>query len=470
MYENEIYTNAYTDSQNNSQDNREQPMQNNESTSGGYYQTSQSAPQEPQFGQPKKGKAPKEKSKKSGGFFRKAIACASLGLCFGLCAGVGVYAVGESTGVFDLWEAVSQEKVKEVSQTTNISNGNTDSGVINTTNVTSVTSDVSDVVDRVMPSMVSIMNHYVERVSYFGQVMEQEQSASGSGIIVGENDTELLIATNYHVIADAQTLTVHFDDDTEVDAVIKGTDSDMDLAVIAVPLSEMSEETKSQIAIAQLGDSDGLKLGEPVIAIGNALGYGQSVTGGWVSALNREIVLEDGSKDTFIQTDAAINPGNSGGALLNMNGEVIGINSNKIGGTAIEGIGYAIPISAAQPILEELMTKVTRMKVSDEESGYLGIVPQSVTSDAAQIYGMPEGVFVYQIEEDTPAASGGMLRGDIITKLDGTRLSTAEELRENLKYYQAGETVNVTVMRNQNGEYEEVVLQITLGSKPSDNS
>ncbi|HKM33962.1 MAG TPA: trypsin-like peptidase domain-containing protein [Lachnospiraceae bacterium] len=444
--------------------------ENNDSINGGYYQTSQSAPQVPQFEQPQKGKASKEKSKKSSGFFRKMIACASLGLCFGLCAGVGVYAVGESTGIFDQWEAASQEKVKEVSQTTNIRNGSTESGVINTTNVTSVTSDVSDVVEKVMPSMVSIMNHYVERVSYFGQVMEQEQNASGSGIIVGENDTELLIATNYHVVADAMTLTVHFDDGTEVDAVIKGTDPDMDLAVIAVPLSEMSEETISEIAIANLGDSDSLKLGEPVIAIGNALGYGQSVTGGWVSALNREVDLEDGTKGTFIQTDAAINPGNSGGALLNMNGEVIGINSNKIGGTVIEGIGYAIPISAAQPILEELMTKETKTKVSDEESGYLGIIPQSVTSDVAQIYGMPEGVFVYQIEEETPAAKGGMLRGDIITKLDGTRLSTAEELRETLKYYQAGETVDITVMRNQNGEYEEVVLQIILGSKPSDNS
>lgn len=471
MYDNEIYTNADGQNQNNAQENNEQlneqPMQNNASFNGGYYQTSHSAPMTPQLKKSKKKK--KEKNNKAGSFFRKGIACASLGLCFGLFAGVGVYAVGESTGVFNKWESISEGNVQEVSQTGNISNGNYQPGVINTTNVTSVMSDVSDVVERVMPSMVSIMNHYVERVSYFGQVLEQEQNSSGSGIIVGENDTELLIATNYHVIADATNLTVHFDDGSEVNAVIKGTDSDMDLAVIAVSLSEMSEETKSKIAIATLGDSDGLKLGEPVIAIGNALGYGQSVTGGWVSALNREVGLEDGSKGTFIQTDAAINPGNSGGALLNMNGEVIGINSNKIGGTVIEGIGYAIPISAAQPILEELMTKVTRSKVPDEESGYLGIVPQSVTTDAAQIYGMPEGVFVYQIDEDTPAAKGGMLRGDIITKLDGTRLSTADELRETLKYYHAGETVDVTVMRSQDGEYKEMILQITLGSKPTDN-
>ncbi len=436
---------------------------------GDYYQTSQSIPAAPQYEQPSNLKEDKKKTKKSSGFFRKLIACASLGLCFGLCAGAGVYVVGESTGVFEKWENEKHDvKINEVNLPTDISDVKTPAEVVNATNVTVINSDVSDVVEQVMPSMVSIMNHYVERVSYFGRVLEQEQTGSGTGIIVGENETELLIATNYHVVADAQQLTVHFDDDQEVNAVIKGTDSDMDLAVIAVPLSEMSNETKSKIAIANLGDSDSLKLGEPVIAIGNALGYGQSVTGGWISALNREIELEDGSKGTFIQTDAAINPGNSGGALLNVNGEVIGINSNKIGGTVIEGIGYAIPISAAQPILENLMTKQTRTKVSDEESGYLGIIPQSVTSDAAQIYGMPQGVFVYQIEEDTPAAMGGMLRGDIITKLDGTRLSTADELRENLKYYRAGETVDVTVMRNQEGEYIEIVLQITLGSRPSD--
>jgi len=250
-----------------------------------------------------------------------------------------------------------------------------------------------------------------------------------------------------------------------VEAVVKGTDSDMDLAVIAVPLDALDVDTINAIHIAELGDSDALQLGEPVIAIGNALGYGQSVTGGWVSALNREIELEDGSIGTFIQTDAAINPGNSGGALLNISGEVIGINSNKIGGTAIEGIGYAIPISAAQPILEELMAKETRTKVTNGNSGYLGIVPQSVTSDVAQIYGMPEGVFVSSMEPGTPAANGGMLRGDIIIKLDGNRLSTAEELRELLEYYAAGETVEIIVKRNIDGEYVDVVLQVTLGSR-----
>lgn len=474
MYENENYTNGYV--------NGQQSAGQGGVYSGGYYQTSQSAPQSNMYAQAGNGKAKKEKKKDGvSRFFKKTLACASMGLCFGLCAGVGLYAVGESTGVFDKWQATQTvnadaediEAIKEWIAEGNVSGTATDgagSGVINTGSITAITSDVSDVVEKVMPAMVSIVNNYVERVSYFGQVMEQEATTSGSGIIVGENDTELLIATNYHVVEDAKKLTVHFIDDADLEATIKGSDPDMDLAVIAVPLSEMDSETKEAITIAKLGDSDSLKLGEPVIAIGNALGYGQSVTGGWVSALNREVTMDDGSKGTFIQTDAAINPGNSGGALLNMNGEVIGINSNKIGGTVIEGIGYAIPISAAQPILENLMTRETRNKVPDEVSGYLGIVPQSVTSDVAEIYGMPEGVFVSRVDEGTPASDAGMLRGDIIVKFDGNKLSTAEDLREMLEYYEAGETVDVTVMRNQNGEYEEVTLQVTLGSRPASNS
>lgn len=450
MYDNEIYTNQ----------------------SNGYYQAAQSAPQAPVQEPVKKNGSGKAKKKgTAGSFFRKTIACAGMGLCFGLFAGAGVYAVGEGTGLFDKLQVEKPVPV-EMSQpvSSEIKTEQTDSNLVSTTNLTTISSDVSDVVEDVMPSMVSIVNTYVERVSYFGQVMEREGDASGSGIIVGENDTELLIATNYHVVADAKKLTVHFIDGSDVEATVKGTDEDMDLAVIAVPFSELEEETKAQIAIARLGDSDSLKLGQPVIAIGNALGYGQSVTGGWVSALDREVELEDGSVGTFIQTDAAINPGNSGGALLNINGEVIGINSNKIGGTVIEGIGYAIPITAAQPILEELMTKETRNKVTDGKSGYLGIVPQSVTSDAAQLYGMPEGVFASQVEEGTPAAEAGMLRGDIITKLDGNRITTAEELRETLEYYHAGETVEIIVMRNISGEYEAVTLEVTLGSRPESNS
>ena len=451
MYENNLYTNQ---------------------NGGQYYYTAQSAPQMPENG-PKK---EKEKSGKAGAFFRKAFTCAGLGLCFGLFAGAGVWAMVAGTGILqdnkNVAAELTEESFAELSEAEKAEilaflkeNGNT-AEMVQSNNITLVSSDISDMVDDVMPSMVSIVNEYVERISYFGQIMEQEGSSSGSGIIVGENDTELLIATNFHVIEGATRLVVYFADDSYAEAVVKGTDSDMDLAVIAIKLDDLDAETKKQISVAELGDSDALELGEPVIAIGNALGYGLSVTDGIVSALDREIELEDGSTGTFIQTNAAINPGNSGGALLNINGEVIGINSNKIGGSVIEGMGYAIPISAAQPILEDLMAKETRNRVDAEDMGYLGIVPQTVSSDAASLRGMPEGVFVAQIDEDTPAAKGGLLYGDIITKFDGSRLYTAEELRNILEYYEAGETVEIVAMRMNNGSYEEVVLQVKLGKKP----
>ena len=341
----------------------------------------------------------------------------------------------------------------------------TASGINQTQTVVSVTDDVTEVVAEVMPAMVSIINEYVEEYSYFGQVVQEKKSGSGSGIIVGENETELLIATNYHVIEDARSLTVNFNDGSNASAVVKGTDPDMDLAVIAVPLSTLSEDTKSAISIAKLGDSDALQLGQSVIAIGNALGYGQSVSGGYVSALNREIEMEDGSKGTFIQTDAAINPGNSGGALLNIKGEVIGINSSKIGGSVVEGMGFAIPISAAQPILEELMAKETRTELATNQ-GYIGIRLQTVTEYDSQRYGMPTGIFVYEVMEGLAAEKAGVLRGDIITKFDGTRISTGEQLQNLLKYYNVGEEVEIVVQRNVNGIYEAMTLTIVLGEAP----
>lgn len=421
--------------------------------------------------------AGQKKKNKAGTFFRKAIACAGFGMCFGLFAGAGFYAVTQGMGLFsekeemtsatewtdESYAVLTDEQKAEIREL--IENGQNTPGAVQTSNTTMISSDVSDVVYEAMPSMVSIVNEYVERISYFGQVVEQEGSSSGSGIIVGENDTELLIATNYHVVEGAETINVYFADDTSAEAIVKGTDSHMDLAVIAISLDDISADTRHRISIAKLGDSEALELGEPVIAIGNALGYGLSVTDGIVSALDREIELEDGSTGTFIQTNAAINPGNSGGALLNINGEVIGINSNKIGGTVIEGMGYAIPISAAQPILEDLMMKETRSKVDTDRMGYLGIVPQSVSADAASLMGMQEGVFVSKVDEGTPAAESGMLYGDIIIKFDGSRLYTAEELRNMLEYYEAGETVEVVVMRIDNGQYEEVTLQVTLGSR-----
>lgn len=408
----------------------------------------------------------KKEKKKSGGFFRKVMLSVSLGLFFGLFAGIGFFAVKESYAtVSGRLESVSDDTLLG----TNVSTKESQSGikVTDTENVTVVSSDVSQVVEEVMPAMVSIVNNFTQTgTTMFGQSYSQEAASSGSGIIVAESDTELLIATNYHVVEGATKLELTFIDDSKAEAQIKGMDADMDLAVIAVPLSSLTEETKAAIAIAALGDSDTLQLGEPVIAIGNALGYGQSTTDGIVSALNREVTLEDGSTGIFIQTNAAINPGNSGGALLNIKGEVIGINSNKIGGSVVEGMGYAIPISAAKPIIDDLMNKETREKVEDGESGYLGVTLQAITQEAIYMYNMPQGIYVYSVEEGSAAAEGGMMKGDIITRFEGEKITSYQDLQDVLQYYSAGSEVDVTVMRYQNGEYESVELTLTLGSRP----
>lgn len=410
-------------------------------------------------------------SKKHGGYFRKAMVSVSLGLFFGLFAGIGFYAVQQGTGMLKTGTdtavvgEVASEAATESSQSTSQL----------ATNVTYVESDVSDVVEKVMPAMVSIVNNFTETANVFGQQYTQEEAASGSGIIVGKTDDELLIVSNNHVVESADTLTVTFIDGSEAQAQVKGLDSDMDLAVIAVSLNDLSDDTKNAITVATLGSSDDLKLGEPVIAIGNALGYGQSVTNGIVSALNREITLENGSTGlengstgTFIQTNAAINPGNSGGALLNMNGEVIGINSNKIGGTAVEGMGYAIPITSASPIIADLMERQTRTKVAEDEVGYIGISLQEVTSQISQMYNMPEGIYVVSVEEGSAAANAGIMKGDIITKFDGSSISSYSDLQKTLQYYAAGDSATITVQRPQNGEYVSVELNPTLGSRPAD--
>ncbi len=413
-----------------------------------------------------------KKTKKHGGYFRKAMVSVSLGLFFGLFAGIGFYAVQQGTGMLKTGTdtavvgEVASEAATESSQSTPQL----------ATNVTYVESDVSDVVEKVMPAMVSIVNNFTETANVFGQQYTQEEAASGSGIIVGKTDDELLIVSNNHVVESADTLTVTFIDGSEAQAQVKGLDSDMDLAVIAVSLNDLSDDTKNAITVATLGSSDDLKLGEPVIAIGNALGYGQSVTNGIVSALNREITLENGSTGTFIQTNAAINPGNSGGALLNMNGEVIGINSNKIGGTTIEGIGgttvegmgYAIPITSASPIIADLMERQTRTKVAEDEVGYIGISLQEVTPQISQMYNMPEGIYVVSVEEGSAAANAGIMKGDIITKFDGSSISSYSDLQKTLQYYAAGDSATITVQRPQNGEYVSVELNLTLGSRPAD--
>lgn len=329
-----------------------------------------------------------------------------------------------------------------------------------------VIEDVSPIVDAVMPSVVAITNTTLYKSStWFGQSQTYEVPSSGSGIIIGQNDTELLIVTNNHVIEDSTSLAVSFIDESVVEAAIKGTDSESDLAVIAVPLEKISADTKEQIKAATLGDSDSLKMGQGVIAIGNALGHGQSVTVGHVSALDREITV-DGITKKVIQTDAAINPGNSGGALLNSKGEVIGINEAKYADASVEGVGYAIPISNAKDIIEELKLRTTKIEISKEEQGYLGIQVQNVDSMMAQLYGMPQGVYVYKITEDSAAAASDLREKDIITKFDGETVRTNADLTGLLAYYKAGTKVTLTVQSMENGSYVERQVEVTLKSRP----
>lgn len=349
---------------------------------------------------------------------------------------------------------------------------------------------VAAVAQASMPSVVAITTVSVQEIpSFFGYSSHQYKSAStGSGIIVGDNDDELLIATNNHVVDGATTLSVCFigDDvanaETEtvnagdngdlnvedaVSAKIKGTDADNDLAVVAVKKSDIPEDTLNQIKIAQIGSSDDLAVGQQVVAIGNALGYGQSVTSGWISALNRTISTDDGTNSTgLIQTDAAINPGNSGGALLNMKGELIGINSAKYADSAVEGMGYAIPISKAKPILEELMNRETREKVDSSKKGYLGVSLANLTTEAIEMYNMPTGAFVRNVEDDSPAQEAGICKGDIIVKFDGQKVSDGDDLLDKLQYYKSGEKIEAVIARATNGEYEENTIELTLGTRP----
>ena len=349
---------------------------------------------------------------------------------------------------------------------------------------------VAAVAQASMPSVVAITTVSVQEIpSFFGYSSHQYKSAStGSGIIVGDNDDELLIATNNHVVDGATTLSVCFigDDvanaETEtvnagdngdlnvedaVSAKIKGTDADNDLAVVAVKKSDIPEDTLNQIKIAQIGSSDDLAVGQQVVAIGNALGYGQSVTSGWISTLNRTISTDDGTNSTgLIQTDAAINPGNSGGALLNMKGELIGINSAKYADSAVEGMGYAIPISKAKPILEELMNRETREKVDSSKKGYLGVSLANLTTEAIEMYNMPTGAFVRSVEDDSPAQEAGICKGDIIVKFDGQKVSDGDDLLDKLQYYKSGEKIEAVIARATNGEYEENTIELILGTRP----
>ena len=390
-------------------------------------------------------------SKPKKGYMKKVALVVGAAVLFGAVGGVTMQGTSYLTG-----KLLGKNTKSTVGTTKTVSNAKL------TTSTSTVTSDVSDIVENTLPSIVSITNMSVQEVqNFFGGISQQESESAGSGIIISQNDSELLVVTNNHVVEGSDTLTVTFNDGNSVEAQIKGTDSARDLAVVAVPLDKISDDTMNAIKVATLGDSDSLKVGEPAIAIGNALGYGQSVTTGIVSATGRTI---DGFDGEYIQTDAAINPGNSGGALLNANGEVIGINSAKINSSAVEGMGFAIPISDASDVIQNLMNKETRSKVSDEERGYLGIKGYDVSEEGAQMYNMPTGVYVKEVMSGGRSEKAGLTKGSIITGFEGSSISGMSSLQEQLQYYKAGEEVTLTVqIPDKNGEYTEKDIKVTLG-------
>ena len=420
------------------------PEDNNNMDNGSGYGYQQ-GPQEPQ--KPKKP------------FPKKVVAIALSTVLVGGLAGAafegGSYLTGKVLKTDNSSSASSSNKVVSNAQLTTANS--------------SVTSDISTIVENAMPSIVSITNMSVQKVqSFFGSYQEVPSESAGSGIIIGQNDSELLVVTNNHVVENSETLTVTFCNDESVEAAVKGTDSARDLAVVAVPLDSIPDDTMNQIKTAVIGDSDSLKVGEPAIAIGNALGYGQSVTTGIISAKERTI---DGYDGDYIQTDAAINPGNSGGALLNINGELIGINSAKISDSTVEGMGFAIPISDVSDIIENLMNKETRTKVDEDEQGYLGIKGYDVNETGAQMYNMPTGVYIAEVTEGGAAEKAGLSKGTIITAFDGSSVSSMDSLKGQMAYYKAGETVTITVqVPENNGEYTESKVEVTLTKAPTTTS
>lgn len=430
---------------------------------------------------------PSDHKKNRNSFQKKAGTTIALAVIFGLVASVVFQAANFTAD--RLFNAGKSDVQIKTTESVDQQEATTDSAD-ETATAASENGNVAAVAQASMPSVVAITTVSVQEIpSFFGYGSRQYKSAaSGSGIIVGDNDDELLIATNNHVVEGATTLSVCFigDDvssaETEtvnagdngdlnvedaVSAKIKGTDADNDLAVVAVQKADIPEDTLNQIKIAQIGSSDDLVVGQQVVAIGNALGYGQSVTSGWVSALNRTISTEDGTDSTgLIQTDAAINPGNSGGALLDMKGQLIGINSAKYADSSVEGMGYAIPISKAKPILEDLMNRETREKVDTSEKGYLGVVLANLTTEAIQMYNMPTGAFIRGVEEGSPAEESGICKGDIIVKFDGQKVSDGDDLLDKLQYYKSGEKIEAVVARSDNGEYKESTIELTLGTRP----
>lgn len=416
-------------------------------------------------GQGDDGKTPKKKKEHKK--MPKAVAVTGLALMFGVVSSA-TFLTTNYVGTKVLKLGTTQKSTSTTSTSAVTSNAS----LTKTSSV--VTSDVSSVVENVMPSIVSITNMSVQEVqNYFGGTSKQESESAGTGIIISQNDSELLVVTNNHVVAGSDTLTVTFADGNSVEANIKGTDSEYDVAVVAVPLDSISEDTKKAISVATLGDSTELKVGEPAIAIGNALGYGQSVTTGVISALNRSVSETDQttgetteSSVKLIQTDAAINPGNSGGALVNASGEVIGINSSKLVGDSVEGVGYAIPISDVSDLIENLMNQETKTKVAEADQGAIGIKGMSVSTEYSQQLNMPEGVYVSEVTKGGEAEKAGMTRGCIITGINGTTVSSMDDLQEQLQYYAKGDEVELTIQVPQsNGEYQEQSVTVILGAK-----
>lgn len=473
MYEEEKRTYDHMDDDMNQKENPEQSHSDSRDMQNHQEQRSQ-GPRMQDYRTPDH-HTPDHREKKSGGVAKKAAAVTAAAVLFGVVAGgvmTGVNLVGSRLiGLYGnavTAEASAQESSESVPQTTTAQAGSETSGAAT---AVSNTTNIEDIVEQAMPSVVAINDTMtVEQRNFFGMPQTYEATSSGSGIIVAQSDTELLIATNNHVVSGATDLEVTFVDDTAVAAAIKGTDSEADLAIIAVQLADIPDDTMSKIKVATMGDSDQLKVGQQVIAIGNALGYGQSVTVGYVSALDRQITDESGIQHTYLQTDAAINPGNSGGALLDLNGNVIGINAAKNASTEVEGMGFAIPISSAKDILDNLMTKQTRIAVGEDAQGYLGIRVTNIDAATSKAYGMPIGVYVYQIMPEGAAANSDLKEKDIITKFDGQSITTAEELTDMLTYYEKGSQVTLTVQTLTNGAYVEHDVTITLGDKLEDNT
>lgn len=394
---------------------------------------------------------------------KKVVRFIAAALAFGLIAGGAFEGVNLAVGHFND-KAVEGETADSLTQADNPQIQN-EIANISTSAAGDASTIVSDVSANAMPSIVAINCTSVSSASdVFGRTYQQPTAGSGSGIIIGQNDTQVLIATNNHVVAGSDAnVEIIFSDGSTAKATIKGTDSTSDLAVVAVNLSDLSEETKNSIRVAAIGDSDSVKVGQMAIAIGNALGYGQSVTVGYISAVNRTVSLEDATM-TLLQTDAAINPGNSGGALLNANGEVIGINSVKYASTDVEGIGYAIPISTAIPIINDLMNRET---LSESERAYLGIKGEDVPESYTERFNVPTGVFVAEVTKGSPAEKAGLTAGSVIVGINGKIITKMEQLQEILSYTKAGETAVLDVRYLDNGEYKEKQLTVTFGNRPT---